>query len=107
MNLEANFFQEFYEEHRKVNEKLFGPNRSYKGALNHLGLEVQEALESGEQEEFIDCFFLILDAYRCRFPNHTAKDFQDAAWKKLHKNLKREWKPLNDQGFSEHIKTNE
>lgn len=55
-----------WDELSKWSQETFGSDheRGPIGPLKHLKLEADEAIQSGEKEEFADCLLLILDAAR-------------------------------------------
>lgn len=72
------------------------------GALRHLAKEVQEAIENPHDiDEYADCFILLLDALR--IAGFTTDYVFSAAEAKHEINKKREWQPVNSEGFSEHV----
>jgi phosphoribosyl-ATP pyrophosphohydrolase len=87
----------------------FGEERGPDGPLNHLRREIDEVIEAVAEgrrldaiEEYADCYLLLLDSLS-RYGVTIAEVAQEAE-RKLEKNKARKWAPLNEQGFSEHIK---
>jgi len=79
-------------------QKTFGDDseRGPIGPLKGLKLEADEAIQSGEVEEFADCFIFVLDA--ARRAGLTFSQLVDAAIVKLEVNKVRVYpKPLADE----------
>lgn len=101
--------KELKEKIKEFSESRFGKseNRDLKGILMHLKEEVDELIESieendpdNEKEEWGDCILLLLDAFRIRYGNWTSYNhlFQMAA-DKLDKIEDREWVEVSKGGF--------
>ena len=89
----------------EFSDKTFGTDRAFTAPLYHLKKEVDEAIESGEIEEFVDMFLLVIDAYRKKFPQYTTQHLLDACYEKLTVVLpKREWGNPDENGVFEHIR---
>jgi len=72
-----------WDELSEWSQETFGSDqeRGPIGALEHLKLEADEAIESGEKDEYADCLILILDAARRR--GLTWDNFMDVTLEKL------------------------
>lgn len=90
-------------EHEDFCIRSFPDLTDYRGPLRHMAEEVQEAIESGEADEFADILLLLLSAWRLRFPGGNVGDLVHTAFKKLEVNKTRRWLKLNSEGFSKHI----
>lgn len=95
---------ELYKYHADFVSRKFPEIRDYRGPLRHLKKEVDEAIESGEEEEFSDILLLLFSSYRLRFPNNSPDDLLKAAYLKLTACEGREWGKMNKEGFQEHIR---
>lgn len=87
------FFQSFWYAAGQWSNKTFGPPfiRGPQGPIDHLRKELEEVKNADylNLEEYVDCFFLILDA--ARRANFTDSEFMEACFNKLEKNSKRTW----------------
>lgn len=100
-------FERFWSEQGEWSQATFGTDaeRGPIGPLKHLAKEVAEALaDTSDREEYVDCFFLAIDAARrsglFASPNH----FLVAAFAKLKKNKQRKWGANTPDGAVEHIR---
>lgn len=100
----AGGIHELYRQHANFVAEAFPTITDYRGPLRHMAKEVQEAIESGEPEEFADILLLLFSAFRLRFPGHSAYNLVNIAFDKLAVAQRRKWGKVNEQGFSEHIK---
>lgn len=75
--------ERLWDELSEWSQKTFGSDeeRGPIGPLKHLILEAEEAIESGERDEYADCFILILDA--ARRAGFTCSGLIDEALRKL------------------------
>jgi hypothetical protein len=75
--------ERLWDELSEWSQKTFGSDeeRGPIGSLRHLKLEAEEAIQSGERDEYADCLILILDA--ARRGGFTCSDLIDEALKKL------------------------
>lgn len=99
---------------QEFSESKFGIRTDPTGPLNHLKLEVDELLDSiksgdkkNEEEEWADCFLLLLDSFRIRFGNETSFDelmFYSLDKLKIIKQREYPSKP-DENGIYKHIKT--
>lgn len=96
-------FERFNKIHKVFTEKTFPDIKDYRGPLRHLKEEVDEAIESGEEEEFADILMLLLSAFRLRFPGKTTNDLLSMCFEKLGQLKERQW-AMNDQGYATHVK---
>lgn len=85
-------------------DTVFGKNRPFTAPLHHLKKEVDEAIESGELEEFVDMQLLILDAFRMKYPDLSTEYLLRACDKKIDKLYKRKWGVPDKNGVVEHIR---
>lgn len=86
------FFENFWTQSHEWSSKTFGPPyiRGPLGPIEHLKKEIKEIeADPNDLEEYIDAFFLILDA--ARRADFTCKQFMTAAFDKLEKNKNRKW----------------
>lgn len=89
----------------KFSDETFGTERPFTAPLYHLKKEVDEAIESGEMEEFVDMQLLLLDAFRKRFPELTTQDLLDFCHEKITVVLPaRRWGKPDKNGVFEHIR---
>lgn len=95
--------ERFYRLHGKFVKEAFPEITDFRGPLKHLLKEVQEAIESGDEEEFADIFMLLLSAFRLRFPRKTINFLILISIEKLGRNKMRKWE-MNDEGFAEHVR---
>jgi len=94
----------------RISDETFGIERPSKGPMLKLIEEIHEVLEAinkGEnpQEEFADCFLLLIDSYRKFYGNGC--DMQaliDASSRKLDVVAKRKWGEPDENGVFKHIK---
>ena len=95
--LQMELFRWSSEEFGDANER--GPE----GPLAHLRKEIDEVMAApGDVEEWADCFMLLMDGLSRQGIAVHAVIHQ--MWDKLDKNRKREWGPVNAEGFSEHVR---
>ena len=86
-------------------DEKFGSDRPFTAPLHHLKKEVNEAIESGEIEEFVDMQLLLLDAYRKRFPDFPVQTLLNCCEEKIVITLsKRTWGKPDENGVIEHIR---
>lgn len=86
-------------------DEKFGKERPFTAPLHHLKKEVDEAIESGEIEEFVDMQLLLLDAYRKRFPDFPVQTLLNCCREKIEIALpKRKWGVPDENGVVEHIR---
>ena len=64
-------------------DETFGEDRPFTAALYHLKKEVEQAIETGEMEDFVDMQCLLLDAFRKRFPNEPTQTLIDLCKEKI------------------------
>lgn len=87
------FFTEFWDECEKWSDQTFGPRevRGPKGPIEHLKKEIIEIEKSDYKDinEFVDAFFLILDAVRRA--GFSRSYFMQKCWEKLVENKRRTW----------------
>lgn len=89
----------------KFSDDTFGSERPFTAPLYHLKKEIEEAVESGSMEEFVDMLCLLLDAYRKRFPELTTQDLLDFCKEKIEVILPaRTWAKPDKNGVIEHIR---
>lgn len=89
----------------KFSDETFGEERPFTAPLYHLKKEIDEAIENGEMEEFVDMQLLLLDAFRKRYPNLTAQDLLDFCKEKIEVILpSRRWGKPDRNGVIEHIR---
>lgn len=85
--------------------QTFGEDRPFTAPLYHLKKEVDEAIESGDLEEFVDMQCLLLDAFRKRFPEMTTQEFLEFCKEKITVVLPaRTWGKPDKNGVIEHIR---
>ena len=85
-------------------DRTFGENRPFTAPLHHLKKEVDEAIESGELDEFADMQLLLLDAFRKKFPSLKTGDLLDRCKVKIMICEKREWGQPDENGVIEHMR---
>jgi len=95
--------KDFDQAHKEFCETAFPDINDYRKPLEHMKLEIQEAITSGEPEEFADILMLLLSAFRLRFPKCNTDDLLSAAASKLIINRERTWE-MNLEGFAQHVK---
>lgn len=89
----------------KFSDENFGNKRPFTAPLYHLKKEVDEAIESGEIEEFVDMTLLLIDAYRKRFPDFPVQTLLNCCEEKIVLTLpKRKWGKADENGVIEHIR---
>ncbi len=89
----------------KFSDETFGIKLPFTAPLYHLKKEIEEAVESGAMEEFVDMLCLLLDAYRKRFPELTTQDLLDFSKEKIEVILPaRTWGKPDKNGVIEHIR---
>jgi hypothetical protein len=105
-------FNKFWMQQAEWSNQTFGTERKRGpvGPLKHLEKEAREAYgesdKTKQQEEIIDCFFLVVDA--ARRAGLTPETFFYCAFWKLEKNKNREWqKPTTPNEAVEHIRDGE
>lgn len=92
----------------KFSDDKFGIDRPFTAPLYHLKKEVDEAIESGEIEEFVDMMLLLLDSYRKRFPDFPVQTLLNCCYEKIIITLpKRMWGKPDANGVIEHIRINQ
>lgn len=85
-------------------DEKFGTERPFTAPLHHMKKEVEEAIESGEIEEFVDIQLLLLDAFRKRFPDFDAQTLIECCNEKIDALYKRKWGNPDENGVVEHIR---
>jgi len=90
----------------EFSDKTFGSERPFTAPLHHLHKEVDEAIESGEIEEFVDMLLLLLDAYRKRFPDFTTETLLKCCQEKIPNLYNRKYGKPDENGVVEHIREN-
>ena len=96
--------QQLQDEIANWSDSTFGEGRPSSRPLNHLAKEVQELIETPEdQMEYADCLILLLDAYR--MAGGGADDLIEACYRKLEINKKRKWGTPDENGIVEHIRS--
>ena len=81
----------------------FGNRDRPDGPLNHLKKECDEAIANPDDiMEFADMQMLLCDA--ASRAGHKMSAVLEAAERKLEICRKRKWEPLNEAGFSEHVR---
>jgi len=88
----------------EASDKLFGTERDFTAPLYHLKKEVEEAIESGEIEEFVDMQLLLLDSYRKRFPDFDTQVFLNCCEEKIQTLYRRKYQAPDEHGVIEHIR---
>lgn len=101
-------FNKFWIEQGTWSNKVFGPEikRGPVGPLKHLEKEAKEAYgetdKTKQQEEIIDCFFLVIDA--ARRAGLTPETFFYCAFWKLEINKNRQWHKTSSDEPVEHVR---
>lgn len=90
--------------HKAFVEKAFPDITDWRAPLNHMAEEVQEAIQSGEEEEFADILLLLLSSFRLRFPEGDVGYLLHIAHEKMAVNEKRKWGAKEAGGHRKHIK---
>lgn|GEM_PF-893548 len=85
-------------------DEVFGIDRPFTAPLHHMKKEVDEAIESGDKEEFADLLLLLLDAYRKKFPLNTTQDLLNESQDKIEICKSRKWSKPDENGVIEHIR---
>lgn len=98
------YFESFNETHAAFCAEKFPDITDFRGPLRHLKKEVDEAIDSGDPEEFADMQILLLSAFRIRFPEKNTEHLIRMCFEKLKKCENREWGEINGEGFVEHVK---
>ena len=88
----------------KFSDVTFGEDRPFTAPLHHMKLEVDEAIESGNEEEFADILLLLLDSYRKKHPLKSTKDLLNCANAKIEKLKTRKWQKADERGVVQHIR---
>ncbi len=88
----------------EFSDRKFGTDRPFTAPLHHLKKEVNEAIESGEIEEFADMQLLLLDSFRKKFPNSTTEDLLNVCMDKIQTCEKRIWGKPDKNGVVEHVR---
>lgn len=86
------WFEDFWLQTEEFSNNTFGPpsHRGPIGPLDHLEKEIQETLDNPTDiKEYVDCFFLIIDA--TRRAGFNIIEFEQACWEKLEENKARNW----------------
>lgn len=97
--------ERFWKEQGDWSQKTFGldSERGPIGSLKHLQKEVEEVLQDlDDKMEYIDCFFLIVDAIRRR--GISIQEFEQLLFQKLEINKARKWGAKSSDGPVEHIR---
>ena len=96
--------QSVSDEIQKFSDTTFGEDRPFTAPLHHMKLEVDEAIESGNEEEFADILLLLLDSYRKKHPLKSTKDLLNCANAKIEKLKTRKWQKPDERGVVQHIR---
>lgn len=81
----------------KFSDESFGDDRPYTSPLIFLKREVGITMDTGNMEDFVDCFTLLVDAYRKRFPNVPLQTLVDLCKEKIEVIIPaRTWKKLDE-----------
>ncbi len=88
----------------EFSDRKFGSDRPFTAPLHHLKKEVNEAIESGEMEEFADMQLLLLDSFRKKFPNSTTEELLNLCMMKIELCEKRIWGMPDENGVIEHVR---
>lgn len=81
----------------KFSDESFGADRPFTSPLIFLKREVETTMETGNMEDFVDCFALLVDAYRKRFPNVPLQTLVDLCKEKIEVIIPaRSWKKLDE-----------
>lgn len=88
----------------KFSDEIFGKLRPFTAPLHHMKLEVEETIQSGDEEEFADILLLLLDSYRKKFPNSITQDLLNVADKKIALLWNRKWDKPDENGVIQHIR---
>jgi len=88
----------------KFSDTKFGVDRTFTAPLYHLKKEVDECIESGEIEEYVDMQLLLLDSYRKRFPDFDTQILLNCCEEKIETLYKRKWGLPDENGVVEHIR---
>jgi len=88
----------------EFSDTSFGKERPFTAPLHHLKKEVDEAIESGELEEFADMQLLLIDAFRKRFPDSSTAMLLDSCMQKVKICKERKWGKPDENGVVEHIR---
>ena len=87
-------------------DETFGEGRPFTAPLYHLKKEVDEAIETGAIEEFVDMQCLLLDALRKRYPEMSTQEFLEFCKEKITVVLPaRTWGNPDKNGVVEHIRS--
>ncbi len=79
----------------KFSDESFGKDRPFTAPLLFLQYEVETLKESGEMEDFVDCFILLLDSFRKRFPDVPAEKLLEFSKEKIEVIIpSRTWKKI-------------
>lgn len=117
----------FQKEHGEWANSVFGTGRGPMGPLNHLKEEINELekalvmvtysdvneqptemvaqLQADALEEYADCFLLLINS--AFMQGIDMRTLMQAAAEKFEVCKNREWGPVNDEGFAEHIREGE
>jgi hypothetical protein len=89
----------------QFSDSTFGEERPFTAPLYHLKKEIDEAIDSGDMEEFADMQILLLDAFRKRYPHLLAQDLLNLCKQKITVVLPaRSWGKPDHNGVIEHIR---
>ena len=79
----------------KFSDETFGKERSFKAPLLFLEYEIETLKKTGEMEDFVDCFILLLDSFRKRFPDVPAHKLLEFSKEKIEVIIPaRSWKKI-------------
>lgn len=88
----------------KFSDETFGKDRPFTAPLHHMKLEVEEVIQSGEEEEFADVLLLLLDSYRKKFPKNSTNDLLNCSANKIEKLKSRKWQKPDENGVFQHVR---
>lgn len=79
----------------KFSDDSFGEERPFTAPLLFLQYETEALKKSGEMEDFVDCFILLLDSFRKRFPDVPAEKLLEFSKEKIEVIIpSRTWKKI-------------
>lgn len=88
----------------KFSDETFGKDRPFTAPLHHMKLEVEEVIQSGDEEEFADVLLLLLDSYRKRFPKNSTDDLLNCSANKIEALKYRKWQKPDENGVFQHVR---
>jgi hypothetical protein len=91
----------------EFSDKTFGKDRPYTAPLHHLKEEIEEVLPNGDMMEYADCFLLLLDSFRKRYPNAHISELIETAFEKMEILRKRKWHAPDKNLVFKHVKEDE